>query len=109
MQWPGTPKIPTGPAITFGPVQARSGANSRAQHQAFLNEVEGDCSLHADLMDWFYTLPLWLDLPDLRVVRHAGMPVHGDAAPLADRRQLPAPAALVADRSGHPVFQAAKG
>ena len=38
------------------------------QHRAFLKEVGGDANLHRELVDWFLTLPLWLDFPDLRVV-----------------------------------------
>ncbi len=44
------------------------GAKNRKQHQAFLAQVEHDPVGHARLVDWFLTLPLWLDLPDLRVV-----------------------------------------
>jgi hypothetical protein len=44
---------PDRPGHYLRPRSGALGANSRAQHQAFLNEVEGDCSLHADLMDWF--------------------------------------------------------
>jgi hypothetical protein len=46
----------------------RRGAKNRAQHAAFLAEVEGQPALHAEIIDWFLTLPLWLDLPGLRVV-----------------------------------------
>lgn len=42
--------------------------NNRAQHAAFLAEVEAKPALHAELVDWFLTLPLWLDLPEVRVV-----------------------------------------
>jgi len=41
---------------------------NRKQHAAFLSEVEHDASLHQEIIDWFLTLPLWLDLPELRVV-----------------------------------------
>ena len=41
---------------------------NRKQHAAFLAEVEHDASLHQEIIDWFLTLPLWLDLPELRVV-----------------------------------------
>jgi hypothetical protein len=41
---------------------------NRKQHAAFLAEVEHDASLHQEIIDWFFTLPLWLDLPELRVV-----------------------------------------
>lgn len=40
---------------------------NRAQHQAFLAEVEGN-SLHQELITWFKTLPLWLDKGDMRVI-----------------------------------------
>jgi hypothetical protein len=44
------------------------GQKNRAQHAEFLEEVENKPELHAEIIDWFLTLPLWLDLPDLRVV-----------------------------------------
>jgi hypothetical protein len=47
---------------------AKWGAKNRKQHAAFLAEVEDKPELHTEIIDWFLTLPLWLDLPDLRVV-----------------------------------------
>ncbi|MBN8506864.1 MAG: metallophosphoesterase [Burkholderiales bacterium] len=47
---------------------ARWGAKNRKQHQAFLAQVEHDPALHAEIVDWFLSLPLWLDLPEIRVV-----------------------------------------
>lgn len=44
------------------------GARNRHQHAAFLAEVEDTPHVHADVIDWFMTLPLWLDLPECRVV-----------------------------------------
>lgn len=44
------------------------GDKNRKQHARFLAEVEHDPKLHQDTIDWFLTLPLWLDLPELRVV-----------------------------------------
>ena len=38
------------------------------QHQAFLDAYEGDPTGQRDAVDWFKTLPLWLDLKGLRVV-----------------------------------------
>lgn len=38
------------------------------QHAAFLAQVNKDPSRHAETIAWFKTLPLWLDLGDLRVV-----------------------------------------
>jgi hypothetical protein len=37
------------------------------QHEAFLNAVQGS-SLHREIIDWFKTLPLWLELPGLNIV-----------------------------------------
>lgn len=47
---------------------ARWGHKNRIQHQRFLDEVAGDTALHAELIAWFRTLPLWLALPGIRVV-----------------------------------------
>ena len=52
-------------------LRARGGAlgeKNRQQHGAFLTEVESKPALHAEIINWFMTLPLWLDLPGLRVV-----------------------------------------
>lgn len=49
------------------PRHGELGIRNRHQHSAFLAEVEGT-PLHAEIIDWFLTLPLWLDLPGLRVV-----------------------------------------
>jgi len=46
----------------------RWGDKNRKQHARFLAEVEHNSQLHQDTMDWFLTLPLWLDLPGLRIV-----------------------------------------
>jgi hypothetical protein len=40
---------------------------NRKQHQAFLEVFEGT-SDYAETIEWFRTLPLWLELPGLRVV-----------------------------------------
>jgi hypothetical protein len=44
------------------------GAKNRHQHERFLAEVEHDPEVHAEVIDWFKSLPLWLDLPDIRVI-----------------------------------------
>ena len=41
--------------------------DNRKQHAEFLAEVEGT-PLHAELISWFKTLPLWLDLGLIRVI-----------------------------------------
>jgi hypothetical protein len=37
------------------------------QHEAFLSEVQGTPQ-HQEILDWFQTLPMWLDLGGIRVV-----------------------------------------
>ena len=39
-----------------------------SQHEAFLADVIFGSSLHRSIIDWFTTIPLWLDLGGLRVV-----------------------------------------
>lgn len=54
---------------------AKYGEKNRNQHAAFLAEVEANPELHAEIIGWFQGLPLWLDLPGLRVVHacwHSG-------------------------------------
>jgi hypothetical protein len=46
----------------------KHGPAHRRQHAAFLAEVGDNDKLHRELIEWFLTLPLWLDLPQLRVV-----------------------------------------
>ena len=38
------------------------------QHKAFLDQVGEGSDLHGSMVEWFKTLPVYLDLPDLRVV-----------------------------------------
>jgi hypothetical protein len=60
---------PTNPGEYLRPHHsAKYGEKNRKQHAAFLAEVEDKPELHAEIIDWFLTLPLWLDLPHLRVV-----------------------------------------
>ncbi|MDR2789110.1 MAG: metallophosphoesterase [Candidatus Accumulibacter sp.] len=46
---------------------ARDGDKNRRQHRAFLAEVEGT-PRHAEFVEWFLSLPVFLDLPGLRVI-----------------------------------------
>jgi hypothetical protein len=46
----------------------RWGTKNHDQHAAFLEEVKDKPLVHAELIDWFLTLPLWLDLPGIRIV-----------------------------------------
>ena len=44
------------------------GTKHHRQHKAFIAEVGLDNSEATDMLDWFRTIPLWLDLGGLRVV-----------------------------------------
>ena len=44
------------------------GPNNFLQADAFLKAVGLDTALHHETIDWFRTIPLWLDLGDIRVV-----------------------------------------
>ena len=46
----------------------RHGHKNRRQHQRFLSELSFGSEDHREVIDWFATMPLWLDLGDLRIV-----------------------------------------
>jgi hypothetical protein len=59
----------------YTPDPAKEGAHlrvhnskNRHQHAAFLAEVEHDKARHKEIINWFMTLPLWLELRELRVI-----------------------------------------
>jgi hypothetical protein len=52
-------------------LRARHGPRGRKnfhQHEAFLTEVGADSPQHAQWVDWFMSLPVWIEKPGLRVV-----------------------------------------
>ena len=66
---------------------------NRRQHEAFLAETEHNPTLHTELVSWFLTLPLWLDLPGLRVIHacwHSGYMAEIEPLLKAGRRLDPA-------------------
>jgi hypothetical protein len=48
-------------------LRSHSEKNAR-QHSKFLRQIEEDSADHQDAVGWFRSLPIWLDLPGLRVV-----------------------------------------
>jgi hypothetical protein len=82
-------------------------ASNRAQHQAFLTEVEGR-PLHRDLIAWFKTLPLWLDLGDIRAVHACWNDVYMDQLKpiLGPDNTLTDDLFVRANRKGDWVFEA---
>jgi hypothetical protein len=74
---------------------------NRGQHAAFLAEIEGNPAAHAELVEWFLTLPLWLDLPGLRVIHACWHPRYmAQIAPrlLPGQRMSHASVAAASDR-----------
>jgi calcineurin-like phosphoesterase family protein len=55
------------PGEYLRPHSGKIGDKNRGQHKAFLNAV-GGTPLHREIIDWFLSLPLWLELPGLRIV-----------------------------------------
>lgn len=86
------------------------GAKNRHQHQQFLAEVEGS-PLHAEIVEWCLTLPLWLDMRELRVVHacwHDGY--MSELEPLLGPYRNMTPELMVrASRWDDPVFRAVEG
>lgn len=69
---------------------AKYGEKNFKQHQAFLAEVDGT-PRHDEIIGWFKTLPLWIDLPGLRVVHGCWHPKFIDylTPQLAEGNRLP--------------------
>lgn len=59
---------PDRPGEYLRPRLGEKGRRNREQHQVFLDAVQDQPSLHRELLDWFKSLPLWLELPGIRVV-----------------------------------------
>ncbi len=89
----------------------RRDPENRKQHQAFLDEAEGNPHLHTELVRWFLTLPLWLDLPGLRVVHACWHPGYmAEIAPHLNPGQLLDPVLVVAgSRPGSMEFRPIEG
>lgn len=51
-----------------GEYMRRHDVKNAKQHEAFLQAVGEGSAVHQELVDWFKTLPLYLDLPEFRVV-----------------------------------------
>ena len=53
-------------------LRSHTNDNNRHQHKNFRAEVVEDSSLHHEIIEWFKTLPLWLELPEgIRVIHAA--------------------------------------
>lgn len=95
-------------------LRPRSGAwglKNREQHAAFLKEVEGNPALYQEMIDWFMTLPLWLDLPGVRVVHACWHAEYMNALRplLTQQNQLTMKLMVSASRQGSMEFRTVEG
>lgn len=66
------------------------GSKNMHQHQVFLDAVGLDSPLHRELVTWFKSLPLWLDLGEVRVVHACWHPEMIDVLkPYVDANNCP--------------------
>jgi len=95
------------PGEHLRPRSGEAGIKNRRQHEAFLHEVESNAALHRELVDWFLTLPLWLELDGIRVVHACWHPVHMErlGPSLARGRFLTAELMQQAARRGTSTYQ----
>jgi hypothetical protein len=83
---------------------------NREQHQEFLDQIGEGSAAHRKALEWFRTLPVWLDLPGLRVV-HAcwHSPAQQVLQPYLDLSQRFTPDGLrAAGRKGSEAYGAAE-
>jgi len=80
---------------------------NREQHQTFLDVVEGT-PRQKGITDWFKTLPLWLDLPGLRVVHACWHQESMDRLKplLGPNQTLTDELILLGNRKGHWAYEA---
>jgi hypothetical protein len=84
---------------------------NRRQHEAFLAETEHNPALHTELVGWFLSLPLWLDLPGLRVIHACWHPGYmADIEPLLiPGRRLDPALVVAASRRDSMEYRAIEG
>lgn len=102
---------PAHPGEYLRPRRGDWGLKNRDQHAAFLKEVDGSPSLHQEAIDWFMTLPLWLDLTGLRVVHacwHDGY-MSALRPHLTPQNQLTPELLVAASRHGSMEFRSVEG
>lgn len=59
---------PYNPGDYLRPHYGDKGEHNYFQHKAFLEAMQGKETLYQATINWFKTLPLWIDLEDIRVV-----------------------------------------
>lgn len=81
---------------------------NRRQHHRFLEEVGEDSVAHREWIEWFMTLPLWLEKPGLRLVHACWHPQHMETLkPLLGPNNTLTPALVeAASRKGSMEYEA---
>lgn len=99
------------PGAFLRPRNGEQGDKNRQQHAAFLAEVEAKPALHTEIINWFMTLPLWLDLPGLRVVHACWHDGYMDELRphLSESLQLNAALMVQASRKGQMPYRTVEG
>lgn len=84
------------------------GTKNQAQHAAFLNEVGVDSPLHKEWLDWFMTLPLWIEEADVRMIHACWHPGHMATLQghLGPNNTLTPELIVASSRKGNPMFEA---
>lgn len=84
--------------------------SNRQGHQDFLSEVEGT-PRHKELIDWFLTLPMWIELDGLRAIHACWHPAYmAEIAPLLQPgRTLNAALVASASRPDDMAFRTVEG
>ncbi len=82
-------------------------AKNTAQHQAFLNEYGDRPESKDEVLDFFYSLPLWLELDGLRVVHACWSDYHiNQLIRLSPSRKLNPELLVAASTPGTPAYEA---
>jgi hypothetical protein len=78
-----------------------------AQHAAFIAAVGVDSALHRELVAWFTTMPLWLELDGLRVVHACWSDAHVEYLRpfVSERDSLTEQLVVDASTEGHPAYE----
>lgn len=99
---------PDMPGEFLRPHGGDKGRKNHDQHKAFLTELQNQPARHAEIINWFKTLPLWLDLPGLRIVHACWHEGHMQALRplLTPELQLSDETIIQACRDGSPAFYA---
>ena len=96
------------PAVAQAPAFLRPHTDeNRKQHRAFLDQVVEGSALHRECINWFKTLPLYLDLNGIRVVHacwHLGS-IEQLALHLDQYQRLRPEAWVAANTKGHPAYE----